>query len=120
MDAFSRQNTIARPRQTARGLAFEIAEHLLISSWAAFHDIPISMHLDHGQGVEEFEEALILTLGTEQSRRVILWRNATAVFIQPLFGKTQQFRSVTQALGSLTGHEIVALTSITPTEWPKE
>ena len=109
--------TIA-PRSVPKGLAFEIADLVLVSGWAAFHDFPMSVCLDHGAEDEEYEEVIAFRTEIRPLCRLIMWRNAEAVFIQPLLGKTQRHRSVAEALESLLVKQPVVLTDIVAAAWP--
>ena len=108
------------PRAVPKGLAFEIADLILISGWAAFHDVPMPVCLDHGADDEEYEE--VIAFRTEQSPlcRLIMWRNAEAVFIQPLLGKTQRHGSVAVGLDSLLVMPAVVPTDIVAVAWPAD
>jgi hypothetical protein len=108
------------PRSVPKGLAFEIADLILTSGWAAFHDVPMAVCLDHGAEDEEYEE--VIAFRTEKSPlcRLIIWRNADAVFIQPLLGKTQRHGSVAEALESLLVKPPVVLTDIVAAAWPAD
>jgi hypothetical protein len=106
------------PGPVPKGLAFEIADLMLISGWAAFHDVPMSVCLDHGAEDEEYEEVIALRTEMSPPCRMIMWRNADAVFIQPLLGKTQRHGSVAEALESLLVKQPVILTDIVAAAWP--
>lgn len=101
-----------------KGLAFEIADLLLIGSWAALHGLGMSVRLDHGSEDEEYEEVIAFHSGTSPLSRLIIWRNAEAVFVQPLAGRKQQYDSISEALEDLLPESRIPLTDITATEWP--
>ena len=97
-DLAKRGTTTAAP---PKGLAFDIANLLLVRQWAERHDLRMLIHLDHGAAVgEEYEE--VITFHTQASRlyRFTIWRDATTVFVQPLVGRVKQYRSVTAALAA--------------------
>jgi hypothetical protein len=86
------------------GLAFEIADLLLLQGWATVNDIRMVVELDHWVEGEEYEE-VVAFYGTDSAlRRWILWRAATQIVAQPLIGRTCRFDSVADALGSLPGN----------------
>jgi len=96
-DLINRVTTAAPPK----GLAFEIADLLLVQAWAERHDLRMLVRLDHGAAVgEEYEE--VITFQTQDSPlfRFTIWRDATTVFVQPLVGRGEQFRSITEALAA--------------------
>lgn len=101
-----------------KGLAFGIAEHLLIKSWAAAHHVRATVRLDHGVDDEEYEEAIALHPGDSRQCRLILWRDAEAVFVQPLIGYLRCYDSVFDALEFMLPTRQIILTSITATDWP--
>lgn len=89
------------------GLAFEIDDHGFISDWAKSHDHRAVVRLDHGMEGEEYDEVIIFVFGVKQRCRFILWRNAQAVFVQPLIGRRQMYSSVREALaGPLLNKDI--------------
>src|SRR5690348_18218426 len=89
-----------------RGLAFDIADLILIRCWAERHDCRISIRLDHGvfadEHTEEYEEVIAFLEGPRSHCRLIMWRDATTVFIQPLAGRVRQYSSVTEALNGMS------------------
>ncbi|MGD0109566.1 MAG: hypothetical protein ABSC06_36895 [Rhodopila sp.] len=100
-------------RHLPKGLAFEIADLVLVKSWAEMHDFRMTVRLDHGAAVDEdYEEVITFQMMTSPLYRSILWRNATAVFIQPLVGRGKQYGSVAAALDSLIPKSSVVLTDI--------
>jgi hypothetical protein len=103
-----------------KGIAFDISDLLLIQGWADQLEIAMSIRLDHGAPAEEYEEVIALHEGMTDSCRAILWRDAEAVFVQPLVGRRQRFPGVAEALESLLPRERVTVTDIVATEWPKD
>ena len=61
---------------------------------------------------EEYEEVIAFHPGTSSPCHLIMWRNADAVFIQPLLGRRQRHASVADALRSLVVKRPVILTDI--------
>jgi hypothetical protein len=76
------------------GLAFEIADLVLVKSWAGRHQFRVSIRLDH----EEFEEVIAFQTTKSRLYRFVMWRDAEAVFVQPLVGRETRYGSVTEAL----------------------
>ena len=108
------------PRSVPKGLAFEIADLILINGWAAFRDVPMAIRLDHGAEDEEYEEVVAFQTKKSPLWRLIIWRNADAVFIQPLLGKTRRHRSVAEALESLLAKQPVVQSDIVAPAWPAD
>jgi hypothetical protein len=96
MRDLTRRDTIVAP---PKGLAFEIADLILVRKWADRHNFRMSLRLDHGAAVgEEYEEVITFQTNTSPLYRLTMWRNAETVFVQPLVGRGKQYRSVVAAL----------------------
>jgi hypothetical protein len=80
------------------GLAFELEDHAAIRDWALLHDFRPIVHLDHGVDGEDYEEVVAFCFGRRFRCRFIMWKNAEAVFVQPLIGRRQRYQSVAEAL----------------------
>lgn len=93
-----------------KGLAFEISDLILIRFWADLHSVQMLVRLDHGAEDEEYEEVIAIQTGMSSPCQSIMWRNAEAVFVQPLVGRRQQFATVAEALESLPQKPRIALT----------
>ncbi len=83
------------------GLAFEIPELMLLQGWADFHDIQMTVELDHCVEGDEYEEVVAFYARDSQLRRWILWRAANGIVVQPLIGRSCRFGTVADALESL-------------------
>lgn len=83
------------------GLAFEIADLMLLQGWADFHDIQMTVELDHCVEGEEYEEVVAFYARESQLRRWILWRAANGIVVQPLIGRSRRFGTVADALETL-------------------
>ncbi len=103
-----------------KGFAFEIADLVFIKSWAEAHDFQMLVLLDHGAEGEEYEEVVTFRTTMRPLSRLIMWRNAEAVFVQPLVGRRQQYANVGEALESLLPKQRVVLTDIVATAWPTD
>jgi hypothetical protein len=118
MRDLSTKDDVVGASRRPKGLSFEIADLILIQSWAAFHNLHMSVRLDHGTDDEEYEEAVELYPTSSPQRRFIMWRGADAVFVQPLVGRTRTYDCVTAALDSVIPEKRVSSTDIKPTMWP--
>jgi len=116
----TKRGMTAAPAAPPRGLAFAIAELVVIRSWAVSHDFRMVVRLDHGAGDEDYEEVIAFHVGTSPLCRSIMWRDTEAVFVQPLVGPVQRYDSVAAALESLPPRQRVILTDITATTWPAD
>jgi hypothetical protein len=100
------------------GISFEIADLRLAQAWAERHDIEMCIRLDHGAPAEEYEEVIALRGTSALVAPVIVWRDKSAVFVQPLLGRRRRYISVCHALESLIPEQDVTVTDIVATEWP--
>jgi hypothetical protein len=101
-----------------KGLAFAIADLVLVQSWAVCTGIPVAVRLDHGAEDEEYEEVIELHTASSSASRLIMWRNLTGVFVQPLLGRRQSFVSVAEALDSFHPAQCAELSDIEAADWP--
>jgi hypothetical protein len=106
------------PSRPPKGIAFEIADLLLIGSWATFHGFSMSVRLDHGAGGEEYEELIAFRAEINPLSGLTIWRNAEAVFVQPPIGRRRQYDSIAEALEDLLPERRTELADIRATEWP--
>jgi hypothetical protein len=83
------------------GLAFEIADLMLLQGWADFHDVQMTVELDHCVEGDEYEEVIAFYAKDSQLRRWILWRSSGEIIVQRLIGRSCRFVSVADALESL-------------------
>ena len=88
-------------RNRPTGLAFEIADLMLLQGWADFHNMQMVVELDHCVEGEEYEEVVAFYTPDSQLRRWILWRAAGEIVVQPLIGRGCRFNTVADALEAL-------------------
>ena len=113
------RDIIAAPPASLKGVAFEIADLILAHSWAERYDLGMVIRLDHGAIVgEDYEEVIAFETQTRPLNRLFLWRNATAVFVQPLVGRARRYESVAAALESVVPAQDVVVTDIAVARWP--
>jgi hypothetical protein len=109
---------IQKPFKVLRGLSFSVAELVLIGSWSEANRLRMVVRLDHSSDAEEYEEVLALHLGESPLCHWLMWRDAAAVYIQPLIGRVQRYGSVAEAFEALAAKQPVVLTDIRPGRWP--
>jgi hypothetical protein len=100
------------------GLAFEVEDLVRIIRWADLNDASVVVRLDHGIAGEEYEEVVTFHTRLGPPCRLIMWRSADSVFVQPLVGVRVQYGSVGDALAGLPLKQRIVLTDIIATSWP--
>jgi hypothetical protein len=106
------------PAKILRGQSFSPDELILGRTWSQSSSLCMVIRLDHGSDTEEFEEILAIHVGDSSLCRWIIWRDANAVFVQPLIGRKQRYGSVAAAFEALVAKQPVFLTDIDATDWP--
>jgi hypothetical protein len=101
-----------------RGLSFGIAELFLVGAWSEALGLRMVVRLDHGSETEEYEEVLVFQTETGRHCQYIMWRDAHAVFVQPLIGRPQCYQSVIDAIIALTPHQDFVVTDVMAPHWP--
>ncbi len=85
-----------------KGLAFDIADHVMASQWATLNGFPMKIDLSYGVGNEDYEEVMAFYLGTSAERLwCVIWRQVDCIVVQPLVGRASRFASVSDALNML-------------------
>jgi hypothetical protein len=104
-----------------KGLSFRISDLLLVGAWSEAQSMWMTVRLDHGTEVEDYEEVLALHAVDTGFCRWVIWREADGVVVQPLIGRSLRFASVIDALETLEALEPcrrAAQTHIRATRWP--
>jgi len=83
------------------GLAFELADLVMVQGWSEFHALRMVVELDYSAEGEEYEEVLALYPQNSAFRRWMVWRGTSDVVVQPMMGRAQHFASVADALEHL-------------------
>jgi hypothetical protein len=94
------RRTFTEPAVPA-GLSFEVADLILLQSWAEFHDLRMVIELDHRGADGEYEEMVAIYEKDNHVLRWLLWRTDEIV-VQPLIGRTIHCLSVADALEILS------------------
>ena len=89
------------PVKTLYGLSFSVPELILARIWAQANALGIEIRLDHGSDTDEFEEVLALRARNDARCLWIMWRDETAVFVQPVIGCSHRHASVAEAFEAL-------------------
>jgi hypothetical protein len=101
-----------------KGLSFDIPDLILIEDRFTAHNLRMVVRLDYGSDVEEYEEVLAFYFGTSPQWRWMMWRNASAVFVRSIDGRSRRYRSAAHAIEALVRTGDVVLTDIKATHWP--
>jgi hypothetical protein len=109
---------VKTPSKLLRGLSFAVSDLVLLKGRAAARSVRMVVRLDHGSDVEEYEEVLAFHSGESPLCRWIMWRNADAVFVQPLIGRRQEYGSAAEAIEALLPKVPACLTDIKAGRWP--
>jgi hypothetical protein len=88
-------------RTDPSGLAFELADLVMVQGWAEYHGLRMVVELDHTAEGEEYEEVLALYRRNSSFRRWMMWRGMSEIVVQPMMGRTLRFGSVAKALERL-------------------
>ena len=84
------------------GVAFEIADLVLLQAWADLHGMRMIVELDHCVDGHEYEEIVAIYAKGTEHRRWNLWRSWDEVIVQPLIGRSMHFSSVSEATEALS------------------
>ena len=82
MGDLTKRDITAAPIDAPKGLAFEIADLILMKGWADFRDLRMVVRLDHGVDDEDYEEVVAFHATMDSPSLFIMWRNAKSVFVQ--------------------------------------
>jgi hypothetical protein len=108
----------AQPR-LLKGLSFAVSDLVLLRGRSEARSVRMVVRLDHGSDVEEYEEVLAFHSGESPLCRWIMWRNADAVFVQPLIGRRREYGSAVEAIEALLPKVPAFLTDIhAGRRWP--
>jgi hypothetical protein len=83
------------------GLAFEVADLILLQSWAEFHELRMNVELDYCDADGEYEEMVAIYAGGNHVVRWLLWR-AGEIIVQPMIGRRIRCPSVAKAIEILS------------------
>ncbi len=101
-----------------KGLSFCIADLILVQAWSEAQRMRMVIRLDHGTATEDYEEVLALHPDRGSPCRWFIWREADAVVVQPLLGRSRRYGSVVEALEAMEPRRRVTQTIIRATRWP--
>jgi hypothetical protein len=83
------------------GLAFELADLVMVQGWAEFHRMRMVVELDYSSEGEEYEEVIALYPEDSAFRRWMMWRDISEIVVQPMMGRAARFSAVADALDHL-------------------
>jgi hypothetical protein len=83
------------------GVAFEIADLVLLKSLADLYGMRMVIELDQSVDGREYEEIVAVYSKDSGRRRWSLWRSPEGVVVQPIIGRSVRFSTVTDAAEAL-------------------
>ena len=89
------------PNCLPMGIAFELADLVMVQGWSEYHDLRMVVELDYCAEGEEYEEVLALYPPDSSFRRWMVWRGTNEVVVQPMMGRARHYASVAEALEHL-------------------
>jgi len=116
MRDLTKRGITAAPIDAPKGLAFEIADLILMKGWADFRDLRMVVRLDHGADGEDYEEVVAFHATMDSPFLFIMWRNTKSLFVQ--LDHRSRYGSVAAALESLSYEVAPELTDINAPTWP--
>lgn len=94
-------NLSASPKNRLQGISFAIPELLLVTAWAEFQKMRMTIELDwHVDGMD-FEEVVTLHGATHRGPPWLIWRTCDSVVVQPMAGKPRCYETVSDALEAI-------------------
>jgi hypothetical protein len=83
------------------GIAFSVPELLILRAWAEYHEIRVSVELDHCVDGAEYEEVVALYPPGMSLRRWTLWRSRDGVMVEPRHGRAFKAACVSDLVQAL-------------------
>lgn len=83
------------------GLAFELADLVMVQGWSEFHGLRMVVELDYSSEGDEYEEVIAFYPEDSAFRRWMMWRDISEIVVQPMMGRAIRFGSVADALDHL-------------------
>lgn len=83
------------------GIAFEVADLVLLQGWANRHGMRMAVELDQCIDGHEYEEIIAIYASDVGPRRWSIWRSRDGVIAQPLLGRARRFFRVADATEAL-------------------
>jgi hypothetical protein len=88
------------------GPAFSIPDLMIARGWADFHDLTLTVELDHCIEGADYEE--VLAFHHQGVRRWAMWRSKEQVVVAGRRGATCRFESLPEALEAIEPQAVVA------------
>ncbi|HVY17984.1 MAG TPA: hypothetical protein VHB27_22385 [Rhodopila sp.] len=104
---------------SVRGLSFSVPDLVLLKSWAKAQALNMRVHLDYVSDGKEYDEILAFHAGENSLFEFIMWRDARSVYVKPVMGWPQRFRSVMSALSAICPDRDEPISDITAKTWPQ-
>lgn len=96
----------APSKNRVEGIAFTIPELLLVTAWAEFHNLRLSIELDWHVDQTEYEEVITLALPGRTSAHCLLWRATDGIVVQPMVGRAMRYGTISNALDAICPEQV--------------
>jgi Lhr-like helicase len=88
----------AAPPRPPAGIAFDVAELVLLRGWAEARGLVMEIALNQVRAGEEYEEVVALSPRRGAPPELTFWRGPEMVVLERAAGRVQRFRFLSEAL----------------------
>jgi hypothetical protein len=100
-------NTTPAPSKAAlQAICFEVPELLLVTAWAEFHNLRMTIELDWSAEGIAYEEVITLQVPERRGPPWVLWRTCESVVLQPMAGRPRRFETISDALQAICPEQV--------------
>ena len=100
-------HTFREPSKTRiEGIAFTVSELLLVTAWAQFHNLRLTIELDWHVDQAEYEEVITLGFTNRIGAHCLLWRAPDRIVLQPMIGRARRFTTISDALEAICPEQV--------------
>jgi hypothetical protein len=89
-----------------QAISFEVPELLLVTAWAEFHSLRMTIELDWCADGIAYEEVITLQPAERNGPPWLLWRTCESVVLQPMAGKPRRFETISDALEAVCPEQV--------------
>ena len=100
-------NTPTAPlKASLQAISFEVPELLLITAWAEFHNLRMTIELDWCAEGIAYEEVITLQAPGRRGPPWMLWRTCESVVLQPMAGKPRWFETISDVMEAICPEQV--------------